>query len=50
MEFGRDAMTTAMNILRKLGRRGHANPVHLDASILRDIGVSGMAVEFGAIG
>jgi hypothetical protein len=42
-------MTTAMNTLRKLVRSHHANPVHLDASILRDIGLSRLAVEFGPI-
>jgi hypothetical protein len=55
MELGRDAMTTAMNTLRKLVRSHqlvrshHANPVHLDARILRDIGLSRLAVEFGPI-
>jgi hypothetical protein len=46
MEIGRDVMTTAMNILKKLGRNHRADPVHLDDRIFRDIGLSRMAVEF----
>jgi hypothetical protein len=42
-------MTTAMSILNKLGRSRHADPVHLDDRIFRDIGLSRMVVEFAAI-
>ena len=42
-------MTTAMNIWKSLGRSRRADPVHLDARIFRDIGLSRMAVEFAAL-
>ena len=40
---------TIANILRELGRIGRAKPAPLDASILRDIGLSRMAVDFDAL-
>jgi uncharacterized protein YjiS (DUF1127 family) len=49
MKIGRDAMTTAMHILKKLGRNRRADPVRLDDRIFRDIGLSRMTVEFAAI-
>jgi hypothetical protein len=49
MDIGRDAMTTAKSILKKLGRRRHASPVRLDDHIFRDIGLSRIVVEFAAI-
>ncbi len=42
-------MTTAMNILKSLSRSRRAYPIHLDARIFRDIGLSRMAVEFDAL-
>jgi hypothetical protein len=38
-----------MKTLRKLVRSHHATPVHLDRRILRDIGLSQLMLEFGAI-
>jgi hypothetical protein len=35
MEFGRDAMITATNILKKLGHNHRADSVHLDDRIFR---------------